>query len=100
VIVKKIFEAWVEEEPDVHAILLAMLETVAEHRTKGLLAATAKFLHRIEVDTYEEVKAVHHIKMGWEPYIPEGDAEPCPRGCGSCFYPRGSGECPNCGPIC
>ena len=50
-------------------------------------------------DTPEEASAVHHIKMGWAPYKPMGEAAPCPQ-CGACFYPESSGVCPNCGPIC
>ncbi|WP_148314563.1 hypothetical protein [Sorangium cellulosum] len=52
-------------------------------------------LWKIEAATYEEAAAVHHLRMGWEPYRPVGDPEPCPR-CSAMFYPDGSGEC-SCG---
>ena len=94
---KKTYEAWNDEEAS--ATVFSPLENLALERSRGLLAK-AEFLHRIEADTHEEAQAVHHIKMGWAPYVPMGKPEVCPKGCGAMYYPKGSGECPNCGRIC
>ena len=80
-------------------ILFTTLEGVAWHKERDLLSAEAKLLHEVIADTPEEASAVHHIKMGWAPYTPMGEAAPCPH-CGAYFYPESSGICPNCGPIC
>jgi hypothetical protein len=95
---KKVYEAWVDE-PNC-CIAFATAESIEADRSKGLLSHKARFLHRVEADTWEEAMAVHYIKMGWRPYVPEGESKECPRGCGAMFYPEGSGECPNCGRIC
>lgn len=63
-------------------------------------SATSTILYEIEADTWEEAQAVHHVKMGWGPYLPGGNPAPCPNDCGSIYYPEGSGECPGCGKIC
>ena len=54
------------------------------------------FLYKIEAGSYEEIAAIHHLRMGWEPYKPSGDPKPCTK-CGSTYYPRGSGDCWKCG---
>ena len=55
-------------------------------------------LWRIEASTPEEASAILHLRLGWEPYKPKGDAVPCPK-CGVKYYPKGSGECWRCGLI-
>jgi len=95
---KKIYEAWEDEENCY--MPFAAAEGILEDRSRGLISANAKFLFRVEADTWEEALAVRNIKMGWSPYIPEGKPQSCPRECGSIFCPEGSGECPNCGKIC
>lgn len=92
------YEAWHDEQEC--SITLATSEGIQQQLSLRLLSERAKLLHRIEADTYEEAMAVHHIKMGWEPYVPAGEPRECPKGCGAMFYPEGSGECPNCGRIC
>ena len=56
-------------------------------------------LWRFEAATQEEASAIHHLRLGREPYKPMGKAAPCPK-CGATFYPEGSGECWRCGKIC
>lgn len=92
---RKTYEAWSDEV----SITFADLESLQDQRSKGLLPPNAKLLHRVEADTLEEALAVHHVKMGFAPFVPMGDARPCPNNCGATYYPEGSGECPNCGPI-
>lgn len=71
----------------------------AECRRKGLLKENAEFLWEIETDTFEEAMAIRNLRMGFEPFVPEGEWQPCPK-CGAVFYPEGSGQCWRCGPIC
>jgi hypothetical protein len=95
---KKVYEAW-DDEPD-GGITLAEVNIIQTNLANGLLSKDARLLHRIEADTFEEAQAVHNIKMGWSPFVPEGKPKACPQNCGAVFYPEGSGECPNCGRIC
>ena len=95
---KKVYEAW-RDEADCR-ITFAPPEGIESERANGDITDKAVLLHRVEADTFEEALAVHHIKMGWRPFVPMGEAKECPKGCGAMFYPEGSGECPNCGSIC
>lgn len=52
-------------------------------------------LWRIEVGSYEEAAAIHNLRLGLNPYVPEGDSAPCPN-CGSMYFPENSGQCWNC----
>lgn len=74
-------------------------ESERQLRSKGLLPADAELLWEIEADTVEEASAIYHLRMGFEPFQPQGDWAPCPK-CGAVFYPEGSGQCWRCGPIC
>lgn len=51
--------------------------------------------YTIDAGSNEEAMAIFHLRQGWEPYKPEGEAEPCPA-CGEFYYPHGSGECWSC----
>ena len=93
---KKAYEGWATNG----SVTFTLVENIPDLRQRGLLEPDAKFLHRIEADTFEEALAVHHLRMGREPYWPTGKPAKCPNECGAYFYPEGSGECPNCGKIC
>jgi hypothetical protein len=95
---KKLYEVY--QGMDGCSLTLGTPETFQQLRSNGLLENDAKLLFWIIADTLEEAMAVRNIKMGWAPYVPEGEPKECPRGCGAMFYPEGSGECPNCGRIC
>lgn len=100
-LMKETYQAWCEEEDGrIVATTLATLEGIQEQLAKVLLSRSARLMYQIEADTLEEAHAVHHLKMGWEPYRPMGKAQKCPNGCGSMYYPEGSGDCPICGNIC
>ena len=71
----------------------------SECRAKGLLPDSAELLWEIHASTLEEANAVYNLRMGFEPYVPEGQWAPCPN-CSAVFYPEGSGQCWRCGPIC
>ncbi len=90
------FEAWSDDE----SITFATVEAIKYQKENNLLGENLELLHTIYADTKEEAMAVHHIKMGWEPYVPMGKPQLCPNDCGSYFYPEGSGVCPKCGEIC
>lgn len=95
---KKVYEAWQGDAG--RSTAFAPVESIQEQRANGSLPEDARLLYRVEADTWEEAMAVHYMKMGWGPYLPEGEPIECSRGCGAMFYPEGSGECPNCGRIC
>ncbi len=88
------YEAW--GEPDQDSVALVLADEVAGMRLKGLLSQEAKLLYRIDALTHEEALAIHHLRMGWEPYQPLGPASPCPQ-CGAQLYSKGSGQCWRCG---
>jgi type IV secretory pathway TrbL component len=94
-VMRQVYEAW--DDADGGISLTTAAEAVRQRGT-GAISASARFLHRIEADTFEEAAAVHAIKMGWGAYHPSGEPAPCPQ-CGRWYYPEGSGECANCGPI-
>jgi hypothetical protein len=96
---KKPYEAW-QHIDECEIITFGEVNNIKEQIAQGLIPIEAKLLHQVEADTYEEAMAVHYIKMGWLPYKPMGEAKECPNECGAMFYPKGSGECPNCGRIC
>jgi hypothetical protein len=89
---KKQYEAWHDSADNcVSFFLTGSVQQLSE---------SAELLHRIEADTPEEAHADHHIKMGWEPYVPMGKPQSLPEYVRCNVYPEGSGECPNCGRIC
>lgn len=86
------YEAWLT---DGGAALFpaSQRETHAAHPAMGLV----RCLYAFEAATWEEACAIHHLRMGFEPYVPAGEAAPCPR-CEAWYYPEGSGACWRCGP--
>lgn len=68
-------------------------------RKHGELNASAELLWEVNAATLEEALSIYHLRMGFEPFVPEGSWQPCPK-CASPFYPKGSGECWRCGKIC
>jgi len=91
---KQRFEAWRTE----NGATLGTTSSIAEQRSKGLLDAEAEHLYTIEAYTWEEASAIHHLRMGFEPYKPQGCAKPCPK-CMALLYPEGSGQCWRCGHV-
>jgi hypothetical protein len=69
------------------------------HRNQGLLGDAAEMLYAFDAATHEEAQAVHHLRMGWEPYKPVGDPANC-LACGARYYPDGSGQCWRCITAC
>jgi len=89
---KQLFEAWRDER----GITFGILATIAEHRSKGLLGESAERLYSFEAHSWEEAMAIHHLRMGFEPYKPQGSPTPCVH-CGALVYAAGSGQCWRCG---
>ena len=87
----KNYEAW---ESDVGGMLIER-DKVEQVRSKPGMTLTRKVFD-VQAGNWEEACAIYHLRMGYEPYTPMGDAAPCPK-CGGWFYPHGSGECWRCG---
>jgi formylmethanofuran dehydrogenase subunit E len=92
------YEFW--RERDNTGTTLCRAEDVKDLLSRGLMGEEPVFCHHIEAATMEEAASIFHLRTGREPYRPEGEPAPCPNGCGAMFYPKGSGQCPNCGQIC
>lgn len=90
-----IYEAWSASE---NQMTISTATGIAKQQASGILKADAELLYRFEAATWEEAMAIHHLRQGWEPYIPSGESKSCPK-CGSIFYPEGSGQCWRCGEI-
>ena len=80
-------------------ITTAPAKYFAEQSEKGTLPVESKLLHRFVAATSEEAMALRDLRMGHGPYVPSGDPEQFPNGCGSFYYPCGSGTCPYCGKV-
>lgn len=91
----KDYEVWVDSE----SVTLSTVDGIQWQKEKGLIGKDAKLLHKFSASSHEEANAIHHLRMGWEPYKPVGDPTLCPNNCGSYYYSNGSGVCPNCGEI-
>jgi hypothetical protein len=88
------YEVWQTE--DRTQITLAPAEDIPGMKEKGLLGEDAELLWSFDASSWEEASAVHHLRMGWEPYQPEGESEECPQ-CHAWYWPENSGECWRCG---
>jgi hypothetical protein len=54
----------------------------------------ASLLYIVKAESWEEAMAIHHLRQGFEPYVPQGKPETC--SCGAVYYPEGSGQCWKC----
>jgi hypothetical protein len=91
-----LYECWLDQEDNGLALLRA--QDVATNRSQGQLSDQATMLYRFVAHTGEEARAIHALRQGWAPYLPMGEALPCPS-CGTAFYPQGCGDCWRCGHI-
>ncbi len=93
----KKFRAYKSESESCISVILAGQE---EQLSKQKMhAADAALLWEIDAHTYEEMMSIHNLRLGFGPYVPIGEPEPCPK-CGDYFYPKSSGDCWRCGKIC
>ena len=84
------YEAW--HDPDEHVYSCGTTEQMEASRRRGVLGPRSSLLYSFEAGTHEEAQAIHSLRMGWRPYRPEGEPEPCPT-CNAFYYPQGSAEC-------
>jgi hypothetical protein len=91
-----LYECW--SDPKELSLSLLKNQYVAELRSRGLLSDQAIMLYQFVAHTGEEAMAIHALRQGWAPYLPQGDATPCPI-CATAFYPEGYGDCWRCGHI-
>lgn len=86
------YQVWAGDD----SLTLATTENANRLREKGLLEGEAELLYQFHAATAEEASAIHHLRMGWAPYKPEGEAAPC-RHCNATIYPESFGDCWRCG---
>lgn len=91
---KRIFTSWGSKEAKYPHTLVSG-EGPPTFNDGSLEPNCEQLFWRIEAATWEEAMAIYHLRQGWEPYRPEGKAEPCPD-CGALNYPEGSGQCWQC----
>jgi hypothetical protein len=91
---KRVFTAW--RSLDGLQISLVAGDGPPRFANGELQPGCEVMLWRIEVGSYEEAMAIRNLRLGYKPYVPLGEASPCPD-CGSLHYPAGSGQCWNCG---
>jgi hypothetical protein len=87
------------DDEKVSSIIGCLADKEVEQRKLGQLDPKAELLWEITGYTYEEVMAVHNLRMGFGPYNPTGESVACPT-CNAHYYPLGSGECWHCGKLC
>ncbi len=92
----KLYQCWFDETEA--SLSLLWFQDVQQHRDQGLLRETAKLLYEFVAETGEEAGAIHNLRQGFAPYVPMGEAAPCPN-CAAMHYPLGYGDCWRCGHI-
>jgi hypothetical protein len=90
------YECWFD--PEDSGLALLRFQDVQRNRDQGQLSNHATLQYAFAAHTGEEAMAVHNLRQGWAPYVPMGEAAPCPQ-CGANFYPEGYGDCWRCGHI-
>ncbi len=54
-----------------------------------------EMIFSIQAATWEEAMAIYNLRLGFDPYRPNGSSGNCPK-CNAICYPEGSGECWKC----
>jgi hypothetical protein len=90
------YESWFD--PADSGLCLLRQQDVAQARALGQLSDQARLLYRFIAHTGEEAMAIHTLRQGWAPYLPMGEAAPCPT-CSANYYSQGYGDCWRCGHI-
>jgi hypothetical protein len=91
-----VYQCWFD--PADNGLALLRFCDVQRNRAGGQLSDAAILHYEFIAHTGEEAMAVHHLRQGWAPYVPMGDAAPCPH-CAAHYYPLGYGDCWRCGHI-
>ena len=91
---KKIYSVWaLEGECTGHCLVVG--EGPLQYANGKIDEECEVRLYTFEAFSFEEAMSIYHLRQGWEPYKPSGNAAPCPS-CGVMHYPKGSGECWHC----
>ena len=84
---------WTNEDGSSIAMVPGEVRPVYSNGKPNPHATVLMFL--ISAETWEEASAIKNLRLGFEPYRPAGEAQPCPK-CGKLYYPASSGECWQC----
>jgi hypothetical protein len=87
------FECW--SDPEDNSLSLFRADN---HQARNMLSDKAVLLYQFVAHTHEEAMAIHYLRQGWSPYVPMGDAAPCPT-CATAIYPQCYGVCWRCGNV-
>jgi hypothetical protein len=90
------YQAWFD--PEDSCLSLIRFQDVQRDRDQGQLSDRAMLKYSFIAHTGEEAGAIRNLREGWAPYVPMGEAAPCPN-CASPYYPEGYGDCWRCGHI-
>ncbi len=90
------YQCWFD--PPDNGLSLLRFQDVQRVRDQGQLSNKAVLRYEFAAHSGEEAAAIRNLREGWAPYVPMGDAAPCPT-CGANYYPEGYGDCWHCGHI-
>jgi hypothetical protein len=90
------YQCWFD--PQDNSLSLLRFQDVQRNRDGGQLSDRAVLHYSFIAHTGEEAMAIHSLRQGWAPYLPMGEAAPCPT-CNAPYYPEGYGDCWRCGHI-
>jgi hypothetical protein len=90
------YECWFD--PADNGLALLRFQDVQRNRDAGQLSDQAVLQYAFIAHSGEEAMAIHALRQGWAPYVPMGEAAPCPN-CSASYYPEGYGDCWRCGHI-
>jgi hypothetical protein len=90
------YQCWFD--PEDNGLALLRFQDVQRNRDQGQLSERAVLRYEFPAHSGEEAAAIRNLRQGWAPYVPMGDAAPCPT-CGANYYPEGYGDCWHCGHI-
>jgi hypothetical protein len=90
------YQCWFD--PEDNGLSLLRFQDVQRNRDQGQLSDQAVLRYEFSAHSGEEAAAIRNLREGWAPYLPTGDAAPCPT-CGANHYPQGYGDCWRCGHI-
>jgi hypothetical protein len=90
------YECWFD--PEDNGLSLLRFQDVQQNLYNGQLSDQAVLQYAFIAYSGEEAMAIHALRQGWAPYLPMGEAAPCPN-CKANYYPLGYGDCWRCGHI-
>jgi hypothetical protein len=88
------YQCWFD--PEDSGLALLRFQDIQRNRDDGQLSDRAVLQYAFIAHSGEEAMAIHALRQGWGPYVPMGQAAPCPT-CSANYYPEGYGDCWRCG---